>query len=360
MKKHINLLNALILALVLLPAFSFAGDGEDIDKKRTISKSYTVTSGDKLSIENSFGNVVINTWDKNEIKVDIEIAVKASTDQKAQQMMDEIEVSDNRNGNTISFKTDIGDINEHGHNKKRNRDEDHPNREGDNDGDRKFYIDYKVYMPATNPLELENSFGKTTVSDFKGAVSLTSKFGSLTTGKLDNVEDIDVEFGKAEIGPIHNGEVTFKFNSKSQIASVSGTVKIKSEFSGNVQFDVDNNIEELSVYESYSTIKMTVTKALSANIDVHTSFGSFHNNTDFQIAEDKEDDDNNGPRFDKDYSGKAGSGKAKIKIKSSFGNVRLSDINSKNKNDNDANNDNDDDDDSKVEKHHSKKSKASI
>jgi len=30
----------------------------------------------------------------------------------------------------------------------------------------------------------------------------------------------------------------FKFNGKSQIASVSGNVKIKSEFSGNVQFDV--------------------------------------------------------------------------------------------------------------------------
>jgi len=355
MKKHIKLLRLLILALVLIPAFSFAGD-DDVDKKKTISKSYTVTSTDKLSIENSFGNVVINTWDKNEIKVDIEISVKASSDQKAQEMLDEIEVTDTRNGNTISFKTDVGDINERGHNKKHNRNEDHPNREGDNDGERKFYIDYKVYMPAVNPLEIENSFGKINVPDFKGQVSLTSKFGGLTTGKLDNVDDIDVEFGKADIGPIHNGEVTFKFNSKSQIASVSGNVKIKSEFSGNVQFEVDNNIEELSVYESYSSIRMQVTKALSANIDVHTSFGSFHNNTDFKIAEDKEDDDN-GPRFDKDYSGKAGDGKAKIKIKSSFGNVRLSD-NNNNRNNNDNDNDNEDDD--KAEKHHPKKVKASI
>jgi hypothetical protein len=349
MKKHINLLNSLILALVLVPAFGFAGNDDDVDKKRAINKTFTVTSSDKLSIENSFGNVVINTWDKNEIKVDIEIGVRASTDQKAQQMMDEIEVRDSRNGNNISFKTDIGDINEHGNNKKHNRNEDHPNRYGDNDGERKFYIDYKIYMPAGNPLEIENSFGKTTVPDFKGEVNLTSKFGGLTTGKLDNVDGIDVEFGTANLGAIRNGEVTFKFNSKSQIASVSGNVKIKSEFSGNVQFVVDNNIEELAVYESYSTIKMQVTKSLSANIDVHTSFGSFHNNTDFKISEDREDDGDNGPRFDKDYSGKAGDGKAKIKIKSSFGNVRLSDNNTKNNND--------DDDDDKEEKH-AKKGKA--
>jgi len=344
MKKHINLLNVLILAFTLVPAFSFAGDGDDVDKKRTISKSYTVTSSDKLSIENSFGNVVVSTWDKNEIKVDIEIGVKASNDQKAQNMMDEIEVRDSRSGNTISFKTDIGDMGNSKHNK-------HNDDDGNNENDRKFYIDYKVYMPISNPLDLENSFGKTTVPDLKGQVNLTSKFGSLNTGKLDNVDEIDVEFGTAALGPVHNGQITFKFNGKSQIASVSGNVKIKSEFSGNVQFDVDNNIEELSVFESYSTIKMNVTKALSANIDVHTSFGNFHNNTDFKIAEDREDDDN-GPRFDKDYSGKAGDGKAKIKIKSSFGNVRLSDNNNSSSKD--------DEDDDKDEKRSTKKSKTSI
>jgi len=44
-------------------------------------------------------------------------------------------------------------------------------------------------MPAVNPLNVENSFGKTTVPDLKGEVNLTSKFGSLTTGKLDNVDE---------------------------------------------------------------------------------------------------------------------------------------------------------------------------
>ncbi|HTS44245.1 MAG TPA: hypothetical protein VMH01_07595 [Puia sp.] len=352
MKKHINLLNALILALLSLPMLSFAGNGDDVDKKRTISKTYDVGKDDKLSIENSFGNVVINTWDKNQIKVDIEIGTKASTDEKAQDMMDEIEVSDSRDGNTISFKTKVGEINDHGYNKKHNRDESHGNRDGDNDGDRKFYIDYKVYMPANNRLKIENSFGKTTVPDFNGQVNLTSKFGSLTTGKLADVDEIDVEFGTADLGPVHNGDITFKFNGKSHIASVSGDVKIKSEFSGDVRFDVDNNINELTISESYSTIKMAVTKALSANFNIHTSFGSFHNNTDFTIKEDKDEDEDTGPHFDKDFSGKAGDGKAKIKIKSSFGNIRLSDVNDKSKNDGD-------DDEDKEERNHSKKEKSS-
>ncbi|HTQ64844.1 MAG TPA: hypothetical protein VMI12_08595 [Puia sp.] len=351
MKKRTNLFKALILALTLLPASVFAGDGGEAEKKKTISKSYTVTSTDKLSIENSFGNVVVTTWDKNEFKVDIEIYAKASTDQKAQDIIDKIEVTDKKDGNTVYFKTDVDNIKGDKGDKNKNKHRD--NDWDDDENDRKFYIDYKISMPAGNPLDIENSFGKITVPDLNGQVNLTSKFGGLTTGKLANVDEIDVEFGKAEIGPIRNGEVTFKFNSKSHIANVSGTVKIKTEFSGDVQFDVDNNIQELGVYESYSTVKMMVTKNLSASFDVHTSFGSFHNNTGFNIKEENEDDDNNyGPRFDRDYSGKAGDGKAKIKIKSSFGKVRLSDGSNKTSSN--------DDDDDKDEKHHSKKEKVSV
>src|SRR5258708_5954629 len=161
MKKHISLFNSLVFtALVSMPVLGLAHNGEDIDKKKTISKSYTVTKEDKLEIENSFGNVMISTWDKNEIKVDIEIGAKANTEAKAQDMLDEIEVSDHQGGHTISFKTDVGDINDHGkHNK-------------NNDDDRKFYIDYTVYMPAVNPLQIENSFGKIKIPNMSGQVNL--------------------------------------------------------------------------------------------------------------------------------------------------------------------------------------------
>ena len=309
---HINRPSLILyFSLFSMPLFSIAQNGGGVEKKKTINKSYQVTANDKLVIENSFGDVVINTWDKNEIQVDVEIGTEASTDEKAQRILDEIVVNEERSGNTISFKTDVGEINDHGNHKGRGK-----------DGNRTFHIDYTVHMPAGNPLDIENSFGRIKVGDIKGEVSLTSKFGGLTTGKLDNVDDIDVEFGDASIGQIHNGKITFKFNSKSHIAKVSGTAKINSEFSGNVQFVVDDNIEELMVNESYSTVKMIVSKELSANFEIHTNFGSFNNNTDFNIKEEKEDE-NDGPRFDKDYSGKIGNGNAKIKIKSSFGKVRL-------------------------------------
>lgn len=344
MKKHIKQYSSIFLFLALsVPVFSLAGKGaEDVKKKRTINKSYAVTADDKLEIENSFGNVIVSTWDKNEITVDIEIGARASSEEKAQDIMNEIDVKETHNGNIIAYKTKVGEI----HNGK--------NKTGNGDEERAFYIDYIVHMPSGNRLSLENSFGKTSVPDFNGLVNLTSKFGSLNTGKLTNVDAIDVEFGKAAITEVSNGKVVFKFNKESTIGKVSGNVKITSEFSHNVQVNVGDNIKELSVFESYSGVRMIVTKSLSAEFDIHTSFGSFHNDSEFRIREKREDDRDYGPHFDKDYNGKAGEGNARIKIKSSFGSVRLS-HSGNTKNDKD---DQDDDDQEDKGKDKNKESSA--
>jgi len=317
MKKHIKLLSSISFFLVLAqPVHTMASGGdEEVRKKKTINKSYNVGPDDKLEIENQFGNVQVSTWDKNEITVDIEIVANAPTEEKAQDIMNEIDVKEIHEGHIISFKTKVGDV----HNGNDHR----RNKNGNDDEDRAFYIDYIIHMPASNRLDLENSFGKTEISDFKGLVNLTSKFGSLSTGRLENVDAIDVEFGRAYISEVTNGKVIFKFNKESRIGKVNGNVKISSEFSHNVQFNVADNIQDLAVSESYSTVRMVVTKSLSAQFNVHTSFGSFHNDSEFNIKEKREDSDS-GPHFDKDYSGQAGDGKAMIKIKSSFGTVRLS------------------------------------
>ena len=314
MKKHIKLLSSISLFLVLSqPVITRAASGEEeVRKKKTINRSYNVGPDDKLEIENQFGNVRIATWDQKQITVDIEIGVRASSEEKAKDIMNELDVKEVQSGRIISFKTKVGEI--HNNDGKRH---------GKDDDDRSFYIDYVVHMPAANRLAVENSFGKTEIGDFKGLISLTSKFGSLNAGTLDNVDAIDVEFGRAYIAQVSNGKIVFKFCKESRIGMVNGNVRINSEFSHNVQFIVADNIQDLAVSESYSTVRMVVTKSLSAQFDVHTSFGSFHNDSEFSIKE-KRDNEDSGPHFDKDYSGQAGDGKARIKIKSSFGTVRVS------------------------------------
>jgi hypothetical protein len=331
MKKLINPFKGFVLlALALTPILSSAKNGDNVEKKRTISKSYNVGPDDRLSIENSFGNVIITTWDKDEIQVEVEIGVNAPSEEKAQKMMDLISVKDNQGGHDISFKTDIGHMSG----------KDNWNK---NEDTRKFYVDYKVIMPSKNPLRIENSFGKINIPNFEGSASLTSKFGELTTGKLPNATLVHVEFGKADIGRLNNAEVILKFNGNSQVAGISGNSKVDVQFCSRVDITVDNALTALSLFQSYSTINLKVPDNLSAQFDVYTNFGSFHNKTEFNIPEDR-DDESSGPKFDKTYEGKSGSGAAKIKIKSSFGSVRLAKVGDKSV-DKEGNDDDDKDND---------------
>ncbi len=264
--------------------------------------------------------MVINTWDKSEFKVDVEIYAKAKTDEQAQKILDKIKVDDSQSGGEVWFKTTVGNIGS-----KHNNDNDDGDDDDDDNGNHKhhgdknqeFHINYVVYMPSGNPLKIINQFGKTTVPDFKGNADLTSKFGSLTTGNLDNVDEVDVEFGKGEIGNVHNGKVSFKFDSKSRVGKISGSVKVNVEFS-EAQVGVSDNLNDLSLNNSYSSVNLIVPKNLSANFDIHTNFGDFKNKTEFNLRENKKMMMTHGPKFDKDITGKVGDGKAKIKDKKQF------------------------------------------
>jgi hypothetical protein len=282
-----------------------------VEKRKTYSKSYPISGTDKVSLSNQFGEMKIMTWDKNEIKVDVTIVCKASSDEIAQKIMDKISIEDGKSGNGVYFKTKMKDENN--------------NWDKKNKGEYKeqsMKIDYLVYMPSSNSLEANNQFGPMSLPDFKGPVDLESKFGSLTTGRLMSVKNIEVEFGSANIAHLNGGKLTIKF-SKGTVGSMSGNVVLRFEFCDKIKIGLSNDVKDLDLKNSYTTVYLDASNNLSASFDVHTNFGEFKNKTSFDISEEKSDSDRNGPKFDKDYSGKAGSGTNKINIRSEFGEVIL-------------------------------------
>jgi len=317
MKKILRLFS-LALPLFLLQQNVFAQNDNDnkndnqkkyeFVKTKSVNKSYNVSSSDKLKIDNSFGNVEIHTWNKNEIKVDISIEVSSNIEASAQKLIDGITISDSKNGGDIQFKTSIKGMD-------KDKDKSH-----NKDEKSTMKINYDISMPASNPLQVLNEFGKTIVPDFKGEVELTSKFGSLTTGTLSNSKAVNVEFGSAKIEST-NGPVSIKYSS-AEIGKLVGNVKLNLEFSSATKINIDNSLTGLDAKVSYSTVNFRPAGNLSASYDISTSFGSFKNRTDIKFDGD-DDKDDRGPKFDHNYNGKAGSGAVPVKIKSSFGKVIL-------------------------------------
>ncbi len=306
MKKIIT--GAFSLLLLLSAVATFAQEDKkkekyEFVKNRSISKTYSA-SGNKLIIDNSFGDVKFVAWNKNEIKVDVKIEVSSNQEAMAQRTFDAITVTDKQQGNEIEFKTKI----ENKDNKKDNFKNVKSN----------MNIDYEVHLPVSVALNVSNSFGSIELPDYTGALDVNSKFGNLTAGSLSNVKDIDVEFGSANIKSLSNVDATFKF-SKIEIGNLSGKNQIKLEFCDATRINLDNNLQSLQMHESYSTVNIRPGN-LSATYTISTSFGSVVDRSNANIKR-TDTPDKYGPDSDKTFEGKSGSGSARVEIKSSFGRI---------------------------------------
>ena len=275
--------------------------------ERNISKTYSA-SGNTLNIDNQFGKVKVVTWDKNEIKVDIHIEASSTNKDLAEKMFAKMDVEDRQDGKNIYFKTT--------HNKG-----DKKENISCNNCSNTMSVDYTIQLPSNTALNIENSFGGIEIPDYNGPVSIESKYGHLTAGKLAKPQDIKVEFGKADIKSIGNIDLDFKYSSIN-IDNLTGNCKLKMSFCSYSKITLDNNLTGLTINDSYSSVHLDPAPNLSATYSIHTSYGSVVDKTDIGIKR-TDTPDKYGADLNKTYEGKSGSGNVKIDIKSSFGNIMI-------------------------------------
>lgn len=308
MNKKIHVMGSLVLLLISTISFAQLKEKKEkyeFKKEKTINKTYSA-SGNKLSIDNSFGYVKVKTVSGNEIKVDVSIEVTANKQDLAEQLFEKLEVTDKQDGNNIRFKTVLD-------NKKKDK------NYSCNNCKNTLQINYEISLPANVPLDIENQFGDIIVPDYTAPISLTSKFGKLEAGKLANVKNIKVEFGNADIKSLGNINASFKF-SQINIGNLTGANKLNIEFCDVSRVFLDNNLSSLTVSQSYSTLNIMPPSSLGADYKIRTSFGSVEDRAKIGITR-TDTPDRYGPDSNREYSGQSGNGQSKIEVKTSFGDV---------------------------------------
>jgi len=323
--KVFNTRLAILTALLLisLPVFAQRNKNDDFNgTSKTYSKSYPVTADDKLKIENSFGKVIINTWDKNEFKVDVQIKVSA-TNGNDQKLLDAITISDNKNGSTITFKTNI---------------------DKHSLSSQKMAINYTVYMPSKNTLDINDQYGAIQLPDFEGRVMINSAFGSFTAQSLTNnanslnlsysnatIESLKtckifIEFGHLNLGSADQLTANFSY-SPVKIGKLTTSGNFNISFSSVFQIDnLDKNMKNLSVTSSYSTVKVGLSGDENANFDVTIENGRFiYDGQHVNVLSKTPPDSERGWSPTKNYKGRLGNGDANkmISVNSSFGTVKF-------------------------------------
>jgi len=176
------------LALVLAVCLASAGlIAQEVSKE--FHKDWTASAGTTLDINNRYGKVVVETSDQNKITIDVKVTVEYPNRDRAQRLLDYIDVQFSEDGDLLKVKTIIDEKFKFS---------------GWGGGSRRFSIDYKVNMPSKINFTLVNRYGNSELEKIEGLVKLDIKYGDLNADNLTRGNDkplnhISLAYGKAEI-----------------------------------------------------------------------------------------------------------------------------------------------------------------
>jgi hypothetical protein len=215
MKRSIYKSGILLSILVFLKTFGLSA--EEISKE--YHKEYSANENTTININNKYGDVVVQSWDKNQVTIDVKVTVELPNNERAQKLIEYITVEFSETGNIISAKTNI---------------DDKFNFSGWGDS-RKFSIDYNVKMPANASLSLINKYGDANIDELHGLTNLDVKYGNISIGKLTRgnikpLNRISLAYGKGTIDEASWLDIMIRYSSKVEITR-SQALLIDSKYS---------------------------------------------------------------------------------------------------------------------------------
>ena len=226
-----------------------------------------------LEISNKYGDVVIQSWDKNQIIIDVKVTVDMSNKERAQDFLNKIDVQFSEGTNVISAKTVI---------------DDNFNFSGWGDS-KKFRIDYNIKMPVGTDLTLSNKYGNTDIDELHGLMDLDIKYGNITAQKLTRgnikpLSQLNLAYGKGTIDETGWLNLTERYVGSLDIAK-SQAILLDSKYSkiilgetssivGESKYDniKIENIKNLVLENGYTEVNIG---ELTKKLNYTGSYGSF-------------------------------------------------------------------------------------
>jgi len=220
------------------------------EKTKEFHEAWTINSVETLKIINKFGEVKIYNNRSDSVTIDVVITVEAPNENKADELLEEINIEFGKSAKTIKAETIIT--------------KDFKSRQ-------KFSIDYEVNIPTDKNLDIVNKYGNTIVGELNANGDFDIKYGNFTAGQLNAAEvgkmNLNMEYGKADVSSGNDINVTVKYSTLNFgelddliMESKYAVVNIQKANSVNSDSKYDTfNFDEVNSFEAntkYSHIKI--------------------------------------------------------------------------------------------------------
>lgn len=264
MNRKIQFIIAIFMVLPMLSMANPIKKKWDHEKTKTIKKEFDVNADALLTIKNKYGNVDVISWDQNRIEIEVTITVSGNSESKVIERLSKIDVKFENSRSAVSARTSIENNSKswYSSNNKMN-----------------YEINYKVKVPVTNSVDLNNDYGTISLNEIKGRAEINCDYGKILIGNLyheDNSINIDYT-SDSEIELMNGGSINADY-SKFTIVKAK-----KIELNADYTDSVFENIEELNFVCDYGKIEVGSVNIVDGHGDYLTMrFGTIYKRLNIQ------------------------------------------------------------------------------
>lgn len=258
--------NILLLVALLLPIALNARKVYEAEK--VVNHSFPASNKHTLVVDNKYGKVDIQIWDKNEVSAIITITGMSSRSQEiANTLVNRVKINANASGNTITFRTEItSSVSISG------------------SGTQSNDISYTIKVPRNIAFNLTNKYGDINIDECGNAATIDVKYGNFYCTKMtDKNSNIILGYGNATIQEVNGLKLKLDYSSLSlkaahavQINSTYSKYEIEKATKISVtssQYDnfKINEVDDFLIESRYASIK---TRFVNNLLSIKNKYGS--------------------------------------------------------------------------------------
>ena len=210
--------------------------------QKQYNKSWSVSEVETLDISNKFGEVLFKNEGGSEITIDVKVTVDASSESKANSLLDKIEVSFGKSGKTAKAETSI---------------------ENNFKSNRNFSIDYVINIPSDKNLVVSNKYGDVVVNKLTANGNFDVQYGNITANELvapsNGKMNVLLAYGNGNIET--TGDIGIDIKYSNITLGTINDLMLESKYS-NVDFEMARIVQIESKYDKFNFGKV---KSLTAN-----------------------------------------------------------------------------------------------
>lgn len=242
--------------------FISSSDDNDYVKTKFFSKTYSVSKNSKLNLTNTYGRITIKTWDKNEVKAEVEMKVSSNREKDAIDLINGISILESQVSDAVSIKTQI---------EKTSRGFGNVFNNGKIISKRQLNVNYTIYMPSSMALAATMVYGDINILTFNGPTNFKVQYGNLNAEDLNSSNNIvSVQYGNVNLKNVTKATISQQYGKAvnildvddltltvqyagADIANIKGKAMIKAQYANNIKI---GTVEDLDLNAQYSSVNI--------------------------------------------------------------------------------------------------------